>query len=134
MPFCPECRKSYEDGVVLCRDCRAPLVAELPREGQEDDLFVDLRDVPDAVTGAMWQGALESQGVHAVIRSHALPAYGDVLRDWSTKAWGSLLVPREEFAEARAVMEDFLATAAEKAPEADQAQEGEAPETPEAAE
>ena len=119
MPFCPECHASYEPGVVLCRNCRASLVDELP-PGDADDLFADLRDVPDAVTGAMWQGALESQGLHAIVHSNALPAYGDVLRDWSTKAWGTLRVPRAEFDEASAVLEDFLATAAEKAPEAEQ--------------
>lgn len=133
MPFCPECRKSYDAGVVLCRDCRAALVAELA-PGDEGNPFVVLCDVPDAVTGAMWKGALDSQGIHAEIHSNALPAYGQVLRDWSAQAWGTLVVPRGEFEEARAVLEDFLATAAEKAPEADQAQEGEAPETPEAAE
>ncbi len=129
MPFCPECRKFYEEGVVLCRDCRSSLVEELP-EG-EDAPFVPLHDVPDAVTAAMWQGALESQGIHVVVRSNALPAYGQVLQDWSVNAWGALMVPRAEFDEAKAVLEDFLATAAERAPEADQAQDGEAPELPE---
>ena len=119
MPFCPECHASYEEGVVLCRNCRQPLVESLP-PGEPDDLFVDLKDVPDAVTAAMWQGALESQGIHAIVHSNALPGYGDVLRDWSTQAWGTLRVPRAEFDEASAVLEDFLATAAERAPEADE--------------
>jgi hypothetical protein len=117
MPFCPECRKSYEEGVVLCRDCRSELVAEL---APDEAPFVPLRDVPDSVTGAMWQGALESQGIHAIVHSNALPAYGDVLRDWSTKAWGTLRVPRAEYDEAASVLEDFLATAAERAPAADE--------------
>jgi hypothetical protein len=133
MPYCPECRKSYEEGVVLCRDCRSELVAELA-PGDEGP-FVALRDVPDPVTGAMWKGALESQGLHVVIQSHALPGFGEqILRDWSAQAWGTLMVPRAEYDEAYAMLEDFLATAAEKAPAPDQAQEGEAPESPEAAE
>jgi hypothetical protein len=100
-------------------------VDELPPG--EDGPFVVLREVPDAVTAAMWQGALESQGVHAVVQSNALPAYGEVLRDWSAQAWGALMVPREEFDEARSVLEDFLATAAEKAPAEDEPQDEEAP-------
>ena len=115
MPYCPECHASYEEGVVLCRNCRAALVEVLP-PGESDDPFVDLRDVPDAVTAAMWQGALESQGIHAVVHSNSLPGYGDVRRDWSTKAWGTLRVPREEYDEASAVLADFLDTAATKAP------------------
>ena len=43
--------------------------------------------------------------------------YGQVLRDWSAKAWGALLVPREEYDEALSVLQDFLDTAATKAPE-----------------
>ena len=34
MPFCPECRKSYETGVILCRDCQSHLVEELPKVGR----------------------------------------------------------------------------------------------------
>ena len=72
------------------------------------------------MTAAMWKGALESQGLHPVVRSHAIPAYGEVLRDWTTRAWGTLLVPGDELAEARLVLEDFLATAAASAPVEDE--------------
>jgi hypothetical protein len=125
MPICPECRTPYEPGVVLCRHCRVPLVdwADAPPpgtapggEGDEDGVewveLVEVRTVPDTVTAAMWKGALESQGLHPVIRPHAIPAYGEVLRDWTTRAWGSLRVPADELAEARLVLDDFLATAA----------------------
>ena len=119
MPICPECRTPYEPGVVVCRGCRVPLVdsADEPQllrpEGDEAE-WVSLsavREVPNAVTAAMWKGALESQGLHPVVRSHAIPAYGGVLRDWTTRAWGTLLVPEDELAEARLVLEDFLSTA-----------------------
>lgn len=30
MPFCPSCRYEYEEGTVVCPDCDAKLVAELP--------------------------------------------------------------------------------------------------------
>lgn len=121
MPICPECRKSYEEGVVLCRDCRVPLVgslAELASAHDEADTeLVSLvplqRTVPNAVVGAMWRGALESQGLHPIVRSNTLPAYGEVLRDWSASAWGAILVPEEELTEAEAVLEDFIATAAQ---------------------
>ena len=122
MPYCPECHASYEEGVVLCRTCRAALVGSLP-PGDEADLFVDLRAVPDSVTAAMWQGALESQGIHAVVHSNAVPGLGEVRRDWGTEAWGTLRVPRAEFDEASTVLDDFLATAAAKAPGEDEAPE-----------
>jgi len=127
MPFCPECRQAYPQGVVLCRDCRVALVdsleglrahaAETETEfaegaGGEWVSLVPLRDVPDPVIAAMWQGALESQGLHAVVRSRALPGYGQVLQDWNTRAWGTLLVPADELEEAQVVLADFIAAAA----------------------
>jgi len=117
MAFCPECRKSYEPGVVLCRDCRSTLVDDLPEAaGWDQSGYVLLREVPDSITAAMWQGALESQGLHPVVQSNALPAYGNVLRDWSANSWGALIVPHDEYEEARAVLDDFLATAESNAP------------------
>lgn len=118
MPTCPECRATYDPGVVLCRDCRVPLVPaeELERGEREWVSLAEVRTLPNAVTAAMWKGALESQGLHPIVRSHAIPAYGEVLRDWTTRAWGTLLVPEDELAEARLVLEDFLATAASSAP------------------
>jgi hypothetical protein len=131
MPFCPECRRAYPDGVVLCRDCRVELVdsldgladahadadadADVHEGGEPHSEWVSLtplRDVPDPVIAAMWKGALESQGLHPVVRSRALPGYGQVLQDWGTRAWGELLVPADELEEARAVLIDFIAAAA----------------------
>ncbi len=126
MPTCPECRATYDPGVVLCRECRVPLVpAEELAAGERPEwvALADVQSVPDAVTGAMWKGALESQGLHPVVRSHAIPVYGEVLRDWTTRAWGMLQVPEDELDEARLVLADFLAAAAATAPAEDEEHE-----------
>ncbi len=121
MPICPECRQEFEPGVVICRDCRASLVDDLERAQDVEWLeLVPLSPVANAVSGAMLLGALESQGLHPVLRSHAIPAYGEVLRDWNTKSWGTLLVPQEERTEARLVLEDFIETARDNAPASDE--------------
>ncbi len=117
MPICPDCQQSYPAEVVACRSCRVPLVEALDTDWVE---MVPLRTVPNAVTGAMWRGALESQGLQATVRSHALPAHGEVLHDWRTDAWGVLLVPKDDFEEAQLVLEDFLATAREQGPALDE--------------
>jgi hypothetical protein len=127
MAVCPECHQTYPEGVVACRTCRVPLVDEIgPGEAGEQEWveMVPLRPIPNAVTGAMWRGALESQGIHAVVRSNALPAHGDVLHDWRTDAWGVLLVPEDDLEEARLVLEDFLATARDVGPALDEDTEG----------
>lgn len=36
MKYCPNCRAEYHDDVVECRDCRVPLVDELPEVVQEE--------------------------------------------------------------------------------------------------
>ncbi len=125
MPICPECRTSYDAGVVVCRSCRVPLVdsadePELLEPGDGVPEWIELAEVcavPNGVAAAMWKGALESQGLHPVVRSHSIPAYGEVLRDWTTRAWGTMLVPDDELAEARLVLEDFLATAETRGPD-----------------
>jgi len=123
MRLCPDCRTEYEPAVVVCRSCRVPLVdaADAP-PAADASAWVELLEVcavPNAVTAAMWKGALESQGLHPIVRSHAIPAYGDVLRDWTTRAWGGILVPADEFQEATLVLADFLAIAASSASDDD---------------
>jgi hypothetical protein len=123
MPVCPECHLSYPEGVVACRSCRVPLVDALGEGEAGDEAWVEmvsLRAVPNAVTGAMWRGALESQGIEAIVRSHALPAHGEVLHDWKTEAWGVLLVPSDVLEEAKLVLDDFIATAREQGPALDE--------------
>jgi hypothetical protein len=135
MPICPECRTPYEPGVVVCRSCRVPLVDsadepglfDLVDHGAEWIELAEVRTVPNAVTAAMWKGALESQGLHPVVRSHAIPAYGDVLRDWTTRAWGTMLVPDDELDEARLVLEEFLATAETRGHDDDEDESGSDP-------
>lgn len=105
MPFCPECRREYEPGTVACPECRVALAdGPPPREGE----VVVAHRVPDAASGALLCGVLENNGVTAVLRSTQLPGYGDVRRDWSTTAWGEILVASEDLAEAREIIADYL--------------------------
>jgi hypothetical protein len=103
--YCPECGAVYDPGVVACPRCRAILTAEPPaRQGSPEVIH----RVPDAAAGALLLGMLEHHGIRAVLRSATLPGYGSVRRDWSTTAWGELLVAREDAAEARSLIADYL--------------------------
>ena len=106
MGFCPECGAGYEPAVVACPRCRATLVHEPPPSPGAPQV---IHRVPDAVSGALLQGMLEHHGIAALLRSAALPAYGSVRRDWSTSAWGEILVNPEDASEARMLIAEYLA-------------------------
>lgn len=103
--WCPECGAGYGPETVACPRCRVVLADAPP--GREHEPVVVYR-VPDAAAGALLCGVLEQQGLRAVVRSATLTAYGAVRRDWSTSAWGEIVVPREEAAEARALLAEYL--------------------------
>lgn len=108
MRYCPECATAYEDAVAACPRCRVVLVAEppAPEQGGPPEM---VHRVPDAAAGALLCGMLEHHGIGAVLRSATLPGYGTVRRDWSTIAWGEILVPLGQAVEARALIADYLA-------------------------
>ena len=107
MAWCPECGKEYGPQVAACPRCRAVLGFEPPPSGEPGRPEVVHR-VPDAVAGALLCGILEHHGIQTVLRSAMLPGYGMVRRDWSTTAWGEILVARGDVAEARALIADYL--------------------------
>ncbi len=104
MKHCPECYEVYEDDIAACPRCREVLA---PGPAPESGPTVVHR-VPDAAAGALLCGMLEHHGVHAMLRSATLPAYGSVPRDWSTTAWGEILTPAVEAEAARALIADYL--------------------------
>ena len=103
--WCPECGASYPEGIVACRDCLVVLVDEKPEV--RDGPTVAHR-VPDAASGALLCGMLEHNGIATVLRSTTLPGYGDIRRDWSTIAWGEILVPASAVGDARTLIADYL--------------------------
>jgi len=107
MKFCPECSAAYPDAVAACPRCRVVLSTE-PPEGEAGGAPVVVHRVPDAAAGALLCGMLEHHGLRAVLRSAMLPGYGSVRRDWGTSAWGEILAPASEAAEARALIADYL--------------------------
>jgi hypothetical protein len=110
MSRCPECGALYAEGVVACPGCRAVLE---PDTAPDHDPAEVVHRVPDAVAGALLCGVLDHHGIPALLRAATLPGYGWVRRDWSTSAWGEIVVARSCAAEAKAVLADYLQALAE---------------------
>jgi hypothetical protein len=43
--FCPKCKSEYREGFYKCADCGAELVAQLPKEAEDEVGYVDLIEV-----------------------------------------------------------------------------------------
>src|SRR5262249_14773865 len=110
MVQCPECGARYPSAGVACPRCRVVLE---PIVGVEGGGVEVVRRVPDAVAGALLCRVLQPHGVPASLRAATLPGYGSVRRDWSTSAWGEILVARSLAPDARAVITDYLQALAE---------------------
>lgn len=107
MAWCPECGTAYGPAVAACPRCRVVLSSDPPALG-DPGLPEIVHRVPDAAAGALLCGMLEHQGIATVLRSAMLPGYGVVRRDWSTTAWGEILVARGDVEEARTLIADYL--------------------------
>jgi hypothetical protein len=106
--WCPECGAGYPPEVAACPRCRAVLTSDPPVE-DEPGLPEVVHLVPDAASAALLCGMLEHHGIGTVLRSATIPGYGVVRRDWSTTAWGEILVAGADVDEARALIADYLA-------------------------
>ena len=103
--YCPECGAAYAEQVAACPRCRVVLETEPPEERKPEVVH----RVPDAAAGALLCGVLEHHGIRSILKSATLPGYGTVRRDWTTTAWGEILVAQPDAAEARALIADYLA-------------------------
>lgn len=73
MPFCPNCRYEYEEGVRECADCGVPLVDQLPEEPEPaEEELVELHTLPGTVYAEMVKEVLEKEGIGCVIKPSTL--------------------------------------------------------------
>lgn len=65
--FCPNCRTEYMEGITVCADCGAELVAELPPELNEAEL-VTVLEARDLAIVALAKSILEEAGIDYVAK------------------------------------------------------------------
>ncbi len=73
MPFCPECRSEYREGIERCQECDVALVTALPDEPDvawDATDWVTVEEVGDDATAAIVEGFLLEQGFPVRVLTH----------------------------------------------------------------
>jgi uncharacterized Zn finger protein (UPF0148 family) len=78
MPYCPNCRFEYKEGISECPDCGARLVDKLEdkstgteeEESAENRKFAPLMDFASRAEAQMLQEALENEGIPSIIKEN----------------------------------------------------------------
>jgi hypothetical protein len=73
VPYCPNCKTEYEEGVVSCAKCGSALIEARPDEAEEqefDDVPEFLTTVDNSVLSDMLEARLKSAGIPCYIKPH----------------------------------------------------------------
>ena len=109
MAFCPQCTYEYTRGVMVCPDCGATLVEQLPDPPDHDapgPSLVALPSLPGRIYAEMVKEVLDARGIPSVIQERALPP-GYAPRGTSAESV-VLLVPEGQAAESRELQEGMF--------------------------
>ena len=104
MPWCPNCKNEYREGITVCADCGAPLVESLTRQALVRLLLLDNKEAAETLAEF-----LQYEGISNVtIR----PLQAEATEE------SEVLVPEEEKAEALRLAKTFFTVEKEKELEA----------------
>lgn len=108
MPYCPKCGYEYNEGVELCHDCQVALVASLPPDPNQGELFEtkELCKVPDEITAMALKSYLMDNDIEVGVREMRASFYGDVLNGMQGY-WGTIIVPLEQEEKAQKLYQAF---------------------------
>ena len=108
MPYCPECRFEYEEGVRTCPGCGVDLVGKLPKESTpESPNFVPLRNLPSRVYAQMLQEALKNEGIPSMIKGdEGIPLRTTTIHIPVSKI--TIWVPKRDAAKADEIADQML--------------------------
>jgi len=112
MPFCPNCRSEYIQGIETCADCGERLVAELeplsaaePIEGADSLVLASI--IPSPMWANMVKDILDQEGIFCALQGAHTAGQ---LAGMAAIADGQVrvLVPESKVREAKEIINDFL--------------------------
>ncbi len=93
MPWCPNCKTEYEDGIQFCADCKAPLVSEIIEEKWQDlGQPVELIQTNDEFEADIYISKLKANNIPAFLQYSGFGAVAKVYCGRSNFAV-SIMVP-----------------------------------------
>lgn len=115
MPFCPQCKYEYREGMTVCPDCNVELVDELVAAPESPKLTFShppevVFEGPNEMLAEMVRGALEDNGIRALLQAdHSLAGLG--IGEFEEQARHSfrVLTLASQAAAARQAIADFSA-------------------------
>ena len=106
MPFCPNCKYEYVEGVTACPECGAELQPGAPPEEEPGMDYVRLTTLPDPSAALVIKASLAEAGIPAIIQTYG-PISGELagVADNITEDYANVLVPEDCLAEAQRILE-----------------------------
>ena len=79
--FCPECKYEYCDGIMVCPDCGAELVDEIPEESgfNPDEEICCLCTAADEFEAEIIIAKLRAEGIFAAKKFKGNDSYGRII-------------------------------------------------------
>jgi hypothetical protein len=107
MPYCPNCRYEYKEGVKKCPDCGGTLVEKLPDEFPEGVEYVPFRSLPSRLYAEMLQEALNKEGISSIIKGDDV---GIMLGSYGTTSLVevTIWVPKEHLERSEEIADQML--------------------------
>jgi hypothetical protein len=120
MPFCPNCRYEYVEGVQTCPECGANLAPgslAAEAEGEPKVEYVRLMTLSDPSAALVFRATLGEAGIPAIVQTHG-PISGELaaVADNITDDYAVLFVREDQLEEALRIVQEMQSGATQWPP------------------